>query len=167
MEVLQVKYVKILVWIPVILIACSIFGFSNQQGEESSGLSEKTAKIMISIADNMHLVEITQENEQSYIEKLQTPIRKTAHMTEYMILTFSVVFALWIWKLKERRLFLSSWLLVVAFASSDEFHQLFVSGRSGRATDVLIDSTGSLIGIGIIILIRHIRKGHTNKIVEK
>lgn len=30
-----------------------------------------------------------------------------------------------------------------------EFHQLFVPGRGGQVTDVLIDSAGAVIGIGI------------------
>ena len=34
-----------------------------------------------------------------------------------------------------------------AFACSDEFHQLYVPGRNGCVTDVLIDCVGILIGI--------------------
>ena len=33
------------------------------------------------------------------------------------------------------------------YASTDEIHQLFVGGRSGRFTDVLIDTAGGFIGI--------------------
>ena len=33
------------------------------------------------------------------------------------------------------------------YACSDEFHQLFIPGRSGEFRDVMIDSTGGIIGI--------------------
>jgi VanZ family protein len=32
------------------------------------------------------------------------------------------------------------------YAASDEFHQLFVPGRSGEVKDVLIDSAGAVTG---------------------
>ena len=35
----------------------------------------------------------------------------------------------------------------VLYACSDEFHQLFVPGRSGQFIDVCIDSSGALFGI--------------------
>jgi len=36
---------------------------------------------------------------------------------------------------------------------SDEFHQFFVPGRAGQLKDVLIDSTGATVGIGIYLLV--------------
>lgn len=51
-------------------------------------------------------------------------------------------------------------------AATDEIHQLFVSGRSGRITDVLIDGCGAVAGTLIILLISRIivmcRKKKTN-----
>ena len=37
----------------------------------------------------------------------------------------------------------------IGFAISDEYHQTFVSGRTGQPLDVCIDSAGSLVGTGI------------------
>ncbi len=39
-------------------------------------------------------------------------------------------------------------------AAMDETIQLFVSGRSGQITDVLLDSVGALVGIAIVLIIR-------------
>jgi len=52
--------------------------------------------------------------------------------------------------------FLISWALTTLYAASDEFHQLFVPGRSGEIRDVCIDSVGAIAGvlIGILILSR-------------
>lgn len=40
-------------------------------------------------------------------------------------------------------------LICMLYACSDEIHQLFVSGRSGKVLDVCIDTFGSLMGIFI------------------
>ncbi len=38
-------------------------------------------------------------------------------------------------------------LAAALYAASDETHQLFVAGRSGRVTDVMIDSAGAILGV--------------------
>jgi len=42
-----------------------------------------------------------------------------------------------------------SLIFCLFYAASDEIHQLFVPGRGAKATDVLIDGIGALIGIGL------------------
>ena len=37
-------------------------------------------------------------------------------------------------------------ILGTLYAASDEWHQLYVTGRAGRMSDVLIDSLGIFIG---------------------
>ena len=39
------------------------------------------------------------------------------------------------------------------YAASDEIHQLFVSGRAGMISDVLIDSVGVLVGWGVFVVL--------------
>ena len=46
-----------------------------------------------------------------------------------------------------------SFLFSVIYALSDEFHQTFVPGRDGNIVDVLIDSSGSLVGVLISSMI--------------
>ena len=48
----------------------------------------------------------------------------------------------------------------VAYAMTDEIHQLFVPGRSCQVTDVLIDSAGVLFGsvIGVLIFISTVKQ---------
>ena len=59
---------------------------------------------------------------------------------------------------KRRRLLCTAFPLGVLYAASDEFHQLFVPGRAGRVSDVLIDSSGVLLGIAIVSLFMHIKQ---------
>ena len=39
------------------------------------------------------------------------------------------------------------WVLAVAYAATDEFHQSLVSARSAQFTDVLVDACGALLGV--------------------
>jgi VanZ family protein len=68
-----------------------------------------------------------------------TILRKGAHMTEYAILALLLFRALG----SE----LPAFLFGLAYAVSDEIHQLFVSGRHGSPLDVAIDAAGLLLGL--------------------
>ena len=52
---------------------------------------------------------------------------------------------------------IASFVLTFGYACTDEFHQLFVPGRAGRFTDVLIDSSGALVLSLIVVLVMHSR----------
>ena len=86
------------------------------------------------------------------IQMIITLIRKGAHFSEYTILGllgYNVI-RYYISTRKARFLAL---ILVFIYACSDEFHQIFIPGRAGRFTDVVIDTCGgafSFIIVGII-----------------
>ena len=44
------------------------------------------------------------------------------------------------------------------YACTDEFHQLFVNGRSGQLLDIFIDTLGAIFGVAILILLQKIIK---------
>jgi VanZ family protein len=90
-------------------------------------------------------------------------VRKFAHGYEYLILCWLA------WRLFRSRDRLipgrwpvsvawKSWALATAYASTDEFHQLFVPGREGAVRDVAIDSCGAAFGIGLIYIVGRIRR---------
>lgn len=87
-----------------------------------------------------------------YIEILSLIIRKLAHITEYFILGILTINCLKDYKINY--LYVSSILFCIIYACSDEFHQLFISGRSGTIIDVLIDSIGIILGIFIYKLFK-------------
>jgi len=62
---------------------------------------------------------------------------------------------------------MSSIVLVLTFAASDELHQRFVPGRNGTAEDVLIDFTGAMTALLLLRLLsrpwRVFRWGRTNR----
>ena len=125
-----------------------IFSMSAADGEQSGGMS---AKVCQWIGKTMHadFDQWTEVRQQEFVEKLQYPIRKTAHFTEYMILGILLYLTLRTWGAGGRKAFLLVLLIGVLYAGSDELHQCFVADRSGNFLDVLLDSTGVLTGSGI------------------
>lgn len=131
-----------------------IFAFSAQTGTASGGLSDAVARTVQRIFGG--LIGWLDADD------LRLAIRKAAHATEYLLLGALITcawhvsartprvakpalrrHAAWVWPLA----------IAVAYAASDEIHQLWVAGRSGRVTDVLIDATGAAIGVGLARLV--------------
>lgn len=89
---------------------------------------------------------------QEHIETIHLYIRKCGHLTEYAVLALLLWRALrrpvkndprpWIWR--EARLALG---IVMLYAATDEFHQLFVPERTGLVSDVFIDTAGGVAGL--------------------
>lgn len=147
------KAIKIIIWIPVLVMACVIFGFSGQDGDESQGLSYKAADIVLKVCDKTGIVDYNEDNKEIMIERLQFPIRKAAHMTEYAAFAVLVYIALLTDGLKSGLTVFIAFGFAFIFACTDEIHQLFVSGRSGKFADVLIDSAGCIIGLFVAWII--------------
>ena len=73
-------------------------------------------------------------------------LRKLAHAAE-----FAVLGALLLRALAAGRVALA---LGIAYAVTDELHQLLVPGRRGSVVDVLIDAVGVAIGVGLLRRLR-------------
>lgn len=143
------SFLKYLTLIPPFFIMVAIFCFSAQPASESSELSGGFAERAILIAEKLTGKNLSEEERLKLSEKLQFPIRKGAHMTEYAVLGISILIPLILWKetWSYKKLVLVSILLTTFYAATDEVHQLFVLGRSGQISDVLVDGTGAAIGI--------------------
>ena len=97
-----------------------------------------------------------EETEQRILEraaKIDHPVRKTAHMTEYAVLAMLVTGMFWAYGVRLRKNSLYTILVCFLYAGTDEFHQLFIQGRAGRFSDVLIDTVGAAVGILVIRLV--------------
>lgn len=130
---------KISTWLPVILWMLIIFIFSAQPASTSSKMSGSVMQFVISIIDVTPIPEILGEN------LLHTLVRKTAHFSIYLVLGALVLRA----GNREgwSRKYIYTFAICLLYAMTDEFHQLFIPGRSGQIEDVLIDSSGSCLGI--------------------
>ncbi|MHB0914957.1 MAG: VanZ family protein [Thermoleophilia bacterium] len=77
-------------------------------------------------------------------------LRKAAHMFVFGVLTLLVWRALRQQGMRPSTALALGAVLSLAYAISDEYHQSFVSGRSGTVYDVGFDLTGILIAAVVI-----------------
>lgn len=142
-----------------------IFTMSSFGSDSSNAQSNQIIHVLHQVFPNL-------SNEHSFFgaSNLVFIVRKAAHFTEYAILglLFFLVYRAYLAKLSDTKLsdvkFSDAKLFLFALCSSflyactDELHQLFVSGRSGQFTDVLIDTLGALFGCLLLLMIRRLRK---------
>lgn len=139
---------KIILWILIILWMIIIFLFSSQNNEDSSKLSRGFLR-------NFILWFLPENINEHTVDFLEHMLRKCAHMTEYAILGILISIQLRLYYVfdAEWKKIWSAICLVMLYAATDEFHQLFVEGRSGQISDVFIDTCGGMAGAFIIYLI--------------
>lgn len=79
-------------------------------------------------------------------------------MSEYALLSLTFIYGFYKNKVVISKTCLYSLLCTFLYACSDELHQLYVGGRAGQFTDVLIDTTGGFIAVIFIYLILRRKK---------
>lgn len=129
----------------VVLCMSVIFYFSSQDNNSTNILSKnvthKIAEIMFSDFKSMN-----KEIQNTITSQLNLFIRKMAHFSLYFIMSMTIYFVFVLWKKR----FLISGMISVSFnfiyAILDEFHQSFVPGRTPLVKDVLIDTSGAILG---------------------
>ena len=136
---------------------CLIFWFSAQPADESSDMSLSVGKIVgeVFVPD---YDKWTEKEQEAFAERIDYPVRKAAHATEYACFAVLLMGMYQSYGLAGRRQIIASFLSAAAYAATDEFHQLFVPGRAGRVTDVLIDSAGAFLALLAIHIILYYHK---------
>jgi VanZ family protein len=145
---------KSVVWIVVILWLGLIFYLSSQPASESRELSRSVGKLIVALKQ-MIAPDLTIE-----INGFYTFLRKTAHFFVFMVLGFLIMHALSFTKIHslKGRIGISLGLSVL-FAILDETYQYFVPGRGAQASDVVLDSVGAMVGIGLWLIFTKWRRG--------
>ena len=157
----------------MILWMIMIFCFSARPAE----ISSKDSRHVGLLVGEIFVPEFekwTAEEQDAFAEKVDHPVRKTAHAAEYAVLGLFVAGA-YIESRKPVREkkgkkhtaaqnsgkqtdigsgILVPWLITAAYAATDEIHQLFVSGRSGQISDVILDSAGAMAGLLVLGTVR-------------
>ena len=134
---------KIISFIVLILWMIVIFSFSSADANKSTGTSDKVITTMIEIKDKITNNETPNNEKEIIVKNSSFYIRKIAHITEYLILGFLMFNLLKQYSVTNIYYAIG---LSILYSCTDEFHQLFISGRSGSIRDILIDSIGILIG---------------------
>lgn len=130
-----------------------IFIFSNQKSDESTKESSRVIDLIITITEKISNKKIDDTKRNEIYEYLSYPVRKIAHVTVYLILGILTSSLVLLYKIDVKEIIIISILICALYASSDEIHQIFVSGRSGKVIDVLLDTCGSTLGILLTYLV--------------
>lgn len=158
---------RIIFGILILLNCITIFYFSHQVASNSSKQSGTIVEIISSI---IPYIKNMQEPQKTILMKeVITPIvRKLAHFSIYALLgVFTTNFVLTIENKKLSKTSILSLIFCLIYAITDEYHQTFIPGRYGDLRDVLIDTSGALVGILSTIVITIItRKFKKRKVKE-
>ena len=125
------KVYVVISWILAAACMVAIFCLSAQTAKDSADLSGSFIRAIFELIG---------------IELQQEGIRTVAHCLEFMglsFLMFNAIYATWEVKLTPVFAFAGT----VMYAVTDEIHQIFVPGRAFQISDILVDSTGALIGV--------------------
>lgn len=156
-RVLRVTISLILVTVWMVTIF-SMSGQSSEQSDETSGnLIRTVLSVIVKDYDNL-----SKKEQDDIVKQYQHFTRKAAHFTEYFILgvlIYNVFFSL---SFKGWRWYLISAVIGAVYSVTDELHQLLVSGRACQVKDMLLDTSGVILGIAVfaavIALIDRIRQ---------
>ncbi|SER69208.1 VanZ family protein [Psychrobacillus sp. OK032] len=134
---------KFISYTAVILWMALIFYFSHQPANKSNELSTGITEVIVTA------VEKVAPHSDFIFENLNHLVRKNAHFLIYLVLGVLLIHSLRLRGVGRFKGMGLALFICVLYAISDEVHQLFVPGRGAQVRDVLIDSAGAFVGIGV------------------
>ena len=137
----------------LLLCMVMIFRFSAQPASESEQVSGGVAYRIVETWSHLTGTEYTQSAMEAYADRIDYPVRKLAHMTEYGILCLLACAFVRGYSGDWKVCGISAVAVAVLYAATDEIHQLFVPGRAGRFSDVCIDTLGAVIWLLLFCLL--------------
>lgn len=158
-EVIKIK-TKIIILFIIITAWCGVIFYassrtSNESNHRSKKLITTTLESVLKVTNHLNITSINLSDENytlNIVNKLNYPLRKCAHITVYFFLAILIFIFIKSVGLKRGLAFLIAIILCFIFSLTDEYHQTFVDERTGQFSDCLIDTTGSIIGAGILCL---------------
>ncbi|WP_234123141.1 VanZ family protein [Clostridium hydrogenum] len=143
-----------------------IFFNSSQNGDKSN---TRSFNILNNIREEYR--SIKGENKKDYSklpassrdEKFNLFIRKNAHAFEYCVLAVVITILLFCFGLKGKGAIVYILFICLLYAVLDEFHQLYVPGRTSQVSDVLVDFLGANLGMWFSYLIYYCVLKRKNK----
>ena len=154
--------IRVVLLVLVIAISAVIFGFSAQDGETSGGISKRVITI---IAD---IINLNGDTRNIFVKKGEGVVRKLAHFGIYTLLGLASMGFIATFNLKRKNQILITIIWGFIYASTDELHQMFINGRNASFLDVLLDTSGVIFGILLVIFIMYCyKKYYLKKNIEK
>ncbi len=150
----------------IVLALVFIWGNSLVSGELSGEISDGIMAVLNSAAEKLGFAPdaftymIDEDGDGVAEQPTSHIIRKAAHVTEYAVFAALVFLRL---ESAGKKRFFTAWGLGALTGAIDETLQIF-SHRGSQVRDVLIDSAGALLGLGVVSLILYLisRKEKSN-----
>ena len=141
------KIIRAVSVILLLAVMAAVFGFSEQPADESQATSDGFLYRLMSVF-YPEIKTMTNEQREELMEKFSSPVRKCAHFSIYGLMgVFSLLSFISYKTFKIDMRCAAAWLLCIAYSVGDEIHQHFIPGRSCELRDMIIDSSGALLGI--------------------
>ncbi|MBR5288071.1 MAG: VanZ family protein [Clostridia bacterium] len=142
-------------WMACVLWMAFIFAMSAAPGDvsgEQSGLITRLLAVFLpgGLRQNPALM-----------ARLETFVRKGAHMMEYAVLLCLYRHALRLSGVRHAGL--CALALCVGYAATDEIHQAFVPDRGPGVVDVLIDGCGALLGWAVVSAVERVTRSYQRR----
>ncbi len=176
--------IRIIAAILAVLWMIRIFDFSAADASVSGTVSRSMSYNLIEKISRHLDLGWDEEKIEAVAGPVEKYLRKAAHMYEYAVMSVLWCIALDAWKYvgipaypspdvgdrRKRSDMIKRFirpgivlLVCLIYAVSDEFHQIFVDGRSGEIRDVCLDFGGAIIGVLLGALIVFIYRRGRNK----
>ncbi|MCH4890660.1 VanZ family protein [Acidaminobacter sp. JC074] len=136
---MTVSWLLVIGW--MILIFLLSAQVADQSNELSTGITEKLFVLVGKVFKDLSL------------KTFNHYIRKTAHFTIYLVLGLLLMHAFKVSHATRRGGVFLTFVSGMVYAVSDEFHQSFVPGRGPSFFDVIIDTSGVIVGILVFLLL--------------
>lgn len=128
-------------WMLLALWMLLIFGFSAQAAHQSKEVSLGLTDLLVRFINFCFpLSDVS-------VASWHSMIRKMAHLFLYFVLGILMIHALRTSRISWKRGLFLALLFCFLYAVSDEYHQFFIPGRGAQASDVVLDSGGSALGV--------------------
>lgn len=149
------RHAKFFISLLLIFQMLFIFAMSSFGSDSSNAQSSQIIQVLHQVFPN--LSSRTSGLDASVLTFI---VRKTAHFTEYAILgiLFYFFYRQTLPQKNGLQLFVLAILSSFLYACTDEIHQLFVPGRSGQFTDVLVDTLGASFGCTFLVFSNYLRR---------
>lgn len=152
-----------------VLVDNNTFVISNTIQVNNISLSNKKQYNNVS---NLKVVEPTKSVYSNFKEQLRIDnsnifLRKNAHALEFLILAIllGLVFKSFGMSVKNSIVYIL--FVVLLYAVTDEYHQIFVEGRDSRVFDIIVDFIGGCIGTIIFCILCFFRSAIKKAIHKK
>ena len=161
---MKIKVLRVILIVLICINCIIIFNFSEQNGEESRGISRKVTTTILNVVETKE--EPITEETQLEIDHAEYIIRKLAHFSIYTCLGIILMSLASTSNFTVKKKLIICILAGMIYASLDEFHQKFTPGRTPLVGDVIIDTVGVTMGcllvVGTIYVYKKVSKRKIN-----